>query len=341
MEWPDLTAKRKVKGVKPAMGGKPASGHPSLANIPFWVVLASVGCLIAFWLGSGYYIVAPDEIGLVQRFGAVTKMTEPGLHYHLPAPFEKVQLPKVKEIKRLEIGFRTIDPGPPARYRQIPLEALMLTGDENIVNINFIVQYQIHDPLAYTFTIRDQEKTILDAAESALREVIGKNMIEDILTTGKYQIQKETQDLLQSILDTYQSGIKVTTIELQDVHPPDEVMDAFKDVASAREDKNKLINEAYGYRNDEMPKARGEAAKMIAEAEASRDELVHYAEGDTARFLQNYEEYKNAKEITRKRLYLQTMEDILPEVEKYILEKSERGLLEILPLGKEAPPILK
>ena len=136
-------------------------------------------------------------------------------------------------------------------------------------------------------------------------------------------------------MDLYQSGLKVTTVELQDVHPPDEVMDAFKDVASAKEDKNKLINEAYGYRNDELPKARGEAARLIAEAEASRDEMIRYAEGDTSRFLQNYAEYKKAKEITRRRLYIETMEEVLPKVQKFVLEKSGEGLIEVLPLGKD------
>ena len=286
------------------------------------------------WLATGFYIVGPDEVGVIQRFGKLTEIKSPGLHYHFPIPIEKVQRPKIKEIKRLEIGFRTIDPGPPARYREIPLEALMLTGDENIVNMNFIVQYQIKDPQFYLFNIRNQEKTIRDTAESALREVVGENKIEDILTVGKYQVQQETQNLLQSILDLYESGLKVATVELQDVHPPDEVMDAFKDVASAKEDKNKLINQAYGYRNDELPKARGEAAGIKADAEASRDEIIRYAEGDTSRFLQNYAEYKKAKEITRRRLYIETMEEVLPKVQKYILEKSGDGLIEVLPLGK-------
>ena len=336
MEWPDLNVKRGgKKRSNQGAGGPPEFRLPSLENIPSHFIIVILAGIFFIWLATGLYTVGPDEVGVIQRFGKVTEVKAPGLHYHFPIPIEKVQRPKIKEIKRLEIGFRTIDPGPPARYREIPLEALMLTGDENIVNMNFIVQYQIKDPQFYLFNIRNQEKTIRDAAESALREVIGKNKIEDILTVGKYRIQQETQELLQSILDLYKSGLKVATVELQDVHPPDEVMDAFKDVASAKEDKNKLINEAHGYYNDELPKARGEAARIIAEAEAIRDEIIRYAEGDTSRFLQNYEEYKKAKEITRRRLYIETMEDILPGVQKFILEKSGEGLIEILPLGKD------
>jgi len=336
MEWPDLNIKRGGKKRSDQGAGSPPEFRlPSLENIPSHVIYFVLAGIFLIWLATGFYTVGPDEVGVVQRFGKVTEVKSPGLHYHFPIPIEKVERPKIKEIKRLEIGFRTIDPGPPARYREIPLEALMLTGDENIVNMNFIVQYQIQDPRFYLFNIRNQEKAVRDTAESALREVIGKNKIEDILTVGKYQVQQETQNLLQSILDLYESGIKVATVELQDVHPPDEVMDAFKDVASAKEDKNKLINEAYGYRNDELPKARGEAARIKADAEASRDEIIRYAEGDTSRFLQNYAEYKKAKAITRRRLYIETMEEVLPKVQKFILEKSGERLIEVLPLGKD------
>lgn len=341
MEWSDLNAKKGGRKPYNRKGGQPEFRMPSLQNLPSHLILFVLAGLLLIWLATGIYIVDPDEVGVVQRFGKVTEVKEPGPHYHFPRPIEKVQLPKIKEIKRLEIGFRTVAPGPPARYRQVDPEALMLTGDENIVNINFIVQYQIQDPQPYLFNIRDQGKTIRDAAESALREVIGKNKIEDILTVGKYRIQQETQELLQIILDLYQSGLKVTTVELQDVHPPDEVMDAFKDVASAKEDKNKVINEAYGYRNDELPKARGQAARIVAEAEASRDEIMRYAEGDTSRFLQNYAEYKKAKEITRKRLYIEAMEKILPKVQKYVLEEPGQGLIEVLPLGQGLPAGLK
>ena len=335
MEWPDFNVKRGGKKRSDQGAGSPPEFRlPSLENIPSHLIFFVLAGIFLIWLATGFFTVGPDEVGVIQRFGKVTEIKSPGLHYHFPIPIEKVQRPKIKEIKRLEIGFRTIDPGPPARYREIPLEALMLTGDENIVNMNFIVQYQIQDPRFYLFNIRNQEKTIRDAAESALREVIGKNKIEDILTVGKYQVKQETQNLLQSILDLYESGLKVATVELQDVHPPDEVMDAFKDVASAKEDKNKLINQAYGYRNDELPKARGEAAGIKADAEASRDEIIRYAEGDTSRFLQNYAEYKKAKEITRRRLYIETMEEVLPKVQKYILEKSGDRLIEVLPLGK-------
>jgi membrane protease subunit HflK len=234
----------------------------------------------------------------------------------------------------VEIGFRTITFGPPARYREIPAEALMLTGDENIVSAEAIVQYKIKDPVNYLFNIILPEQTVRSAAEATLRQVIGERKIDEALTVGKYEIQEETKRLLQELLDSYKTGILIVAVQLQDVNPPKEVQDAFKDVASAKEDKSRYINQAQGYRNDLIPKARGEAVKMTKEAEGYKIERIKKAEGDVAKFNSILIEYKKGESITQARLYLETMEEILPNMNKVIVDLEEnQSLINLLPLG--------
>jgi len=284
------------------------------------------------------HIVAPDEAGVVKRFGKYIYTTKPGPHFHLPYPIETVIKPKVTEVKRIEIGFRTIDPGPPARYRSVPKESLMLTGDENIVDMDLIVQYKVKDPVDYLFNVYNIPKTVKDATEAAIREIVGKNNIDEILTTGKYKVQQDAKKLLQGILDKYKAGIMVVAVQLQDVHPPEQVMQAFKDVASAKEDKIKYINEAQGYRNDIIPKAKGQAEKVLNEAQGYLKSKVAEAEGDASRFLQVYEQYKSAKDITRKRLYIETMEKVLPKAKKIVVDPKIGGkVLPLLPLDEVMP----
>lgn len=296
-----------------------------------------VGGIIILWLLFGiFYQVNPDEQGIIRRFGKLVRVTSPGLRLKLPYPFEMVDKPKVTEVKRVEIGSRTIDPGPPARYTVVPQEALMLTGDENIINCQVIIQYKINDAPKYLFNIRDPEETVRDVAEAAIRSTIGKNNIDEALTTGKFQIQEEIMRLAQEVLDLYNSGILVVAVQLQDVHPPKEVADAFRDVASAREDRSRLIREAEGYNNDVIPKARGEAEKRIREAEAYMEERIKKSEGDAEKFLLVLNEYQKAKSVTEQRLYIETMEEILPNIKKYIIKSdSKSGFLNILPLGEE------
>jgi len=297
----------------------------------FGIVLVLV---IALYLASGIFVVAPDEQGVVRRFGKFIRIESPGLNYHLPYPIETVVTPAVTQVKRLEIGFRTISLGPPARYREMPVEALMLTGDENIVSANVIVQYKIKDPVSYLFNIILPEETVRDAAEATLRQVIGERKIDEALTIGKYEIQEETMKLLQNLLDSYKAGILIVAVQLQDVNPPKEVQDAFKDVASAKEDKSKYINQAQGYRNDLIPKARGEAVKMTKEAEGYKIERIKKAEGDIAKFNSILTEYKKGESITQARLYLETMEEILPNMNKVIVDlKENQSLINLLPLG--------
>jgi membrane protease subunit HflK len=296
---------------------------------------ALLGILVVLWLATGIYIVGPDEKGVVLRFGRWVTTTDPGPHYHLPAPIETVYKPKVTEVKRIELGFRTIDLGPPARYSDVPRESLMLTGDENIVDIDIIVQYRIKDPVAYLFNIREPHQTVRVAAEAALREVVGSTTIDEVLTVGKFIVQEDTRKLLQEILDSYNSGLHVVAVQLQDVHPPEPVRDAFKDVASAKEDKSRLINEAEGYRNAILPETRGKVSQIINAAQAYKAEVVRRARGDAFRFKAVLAEYAKAKEITRTRLYLETLEEILPGMQKFVFGgDSGSQVLPILPLGR-------
>jgi membrane protease subunit HflK len=291
------------------------------------VVLAA----LVIWLLTGTYMVGPDEVGIVRTFGEHTRIAQSGLNWHFPVPIETVNTPKVTEVKRVEIGFRTLRNG---QYRTVEKESLMLTGDENIVDAEMIVQYKIKDPVAYLFNIVEPELTVREAAEASLRTVVGRNKIDETLTTGKFTIQEETKFQLQSILDLYESGIHVVAVQLQDVSPPKEVIGAFKDVASAKEDKNRMVNQAEGYRNDLIPKARGEAEAMIRAAEGFRESRVKRAEGDAAKFTTVLQEYRKAKSITEKRLYLETMEKVLPGIEKIIIPDKDSGnILNLLNLN--------
>jgi len=286
---------------------------------------------LAIWLFTGVYMVGPDEVGVVRTFGEYTRVSQSGLNYHFPYPIEQVNTPAVTEVKRVEIGFRTLSNG---QYRTVEKESLMLTGDENIVDAEMIVQYKIKDPVAYLFNIVEQELTVREAAEASLRTVVGRNKIDETLTTGKFQIQEGTKTQLQLILDKYESGIHIVAVQLQDVSPPKEVIGAFKDVASAKEDKNRMVNQAEGYRNDIIPKARGEAEAMIRDAEGFRESRIKRSEGDAAKFTTILKEYRKAKSITKKRLYLETMEKVLPGIEKIIIPDKDSGnMLNLLNLN--------
>ena len=290
-----------------------------------------VTVIVILWLLTGIYSVGPDEVGVVRTFGKFTRVAQSGLNWHFPSPIESVKTPKVTEVKRIEIGFRTLKNG---QYRTVEKESLMLTGDENVVDAEMIVQYKIKDPVAYLFNIVGPELTVREAAEASLRTVVGRNKIDETLTTGKFTIQEETKEQLSLILDKYESGIHVVAVQLQDVSPPKEVIGAFKDVASAKEDKNRMINQAEGYRNDVIPKARGEAESMIRDAEGFKESRIKRSEGDAEKFTTILKEYRKAKSITEKRLYLETMQKVLPGIEKFIVpDKNSGGLLNLLNLN--------
>jgi membrane protease subunit HflK len=292
--------------------------------------------LLFVWLASGLYRVGPDEQGVVLRFGKFVKTTQPGLHYHIPLPVESVQTPKVTKVNRIDIGFRSErDSGfsQGGGVADVPQESLMLTGDENIVNIDFSVFWVIKDAGKFLFEIQDPEGTVKAAAETAMREVIAKSKIQPVLTEGRAQIEIETQEIIQSILDEYNSGIQVTQVQTQKADPPDQVIDAFRDVQAARADMERSKNEAEAYANDVIPRARGEAAKIMQAAEAYKQKVVASAEGEASRFISIYNEYAKAKEVTQERMYLETMEKVLADIEKVIIEKGAgSGVVPYLPL---------
>ena len=287
---------------------------------------------LVLWGLTGFYRVLPDEQGVVLRFGEYVRLATPGLNYHLPSPIESVQKPKITQINTITIGFVKADElGGRGRARDVPEESLMLTGDQNIIDIHVEVLWRIKSATDYLFEIRDPRATVKLAAESAMREIIGDTDIQSALTGARDQIEVATRKLLQEILDEYKSGIEVTLVKLQDVRPPPQVVDAFDDVQRALQDKDRLKNEAESYRNDIIPRARGEAAKVVQAAEGYKREIVARAEGDAKRFTSVYNEYKVAKDVTTQRLYLETMEEILRRTNKVIIDSGASGSQGVVP----------
>ncbi|HIB54408.1 MAG TPA: FtsH protease activity modulator HflK [Nitrospirales bacterium] len=291
--------------------------------------IIALGAIVLFFV-SAFYTVAPDEQGVVKRFGEVVRVTNPGPHFRVPI-LETVYKPQVTKVHPVAIGFRR---DPSGRAQVLPREALMLTGDENILQVETVVQYRIQDAKAYLFNVASIEATIKKSSEAAIREVLGKTNVDDALTTGKQQIQAETQANAQAILDSYDAGVEITTVQLKDVSPPKEVVAAFKDVASAKEDRERLIRQAQSYENDIIPRAKGQAAQTVNEAEAFAQARVARAEGEADRFLKQLKEYRRGKNVIRKRIYIETMEEILPKMDKVIIEGSiAGGILPYLPLS--------
>jgi len=305
---------------------------PGNFNTRTWGAVVALA-IVVLWLLSGFYTVAADEVGVVLRFGAYNRTTQPGLNYHLPGPIETVLRPSVTRVNRTEIGYRSAE-GTATRgaaTRQLPEEALMLTGDENIVDINFTVFWVIKDAKAYLFNIRAPEATVKSVAESAMREVIGETPIAQALSEGRGKIETDTHGLLQGILNSYGAGIEVTQVQLLKVDPPGPVIDAFRDVQRALADREKLRNQAEAYRNDIVPKARGAAAAIKQEAEAYRQEIIARSQGDADRFTSVYHAFKAAQDVTLQRLYLETMEEVLKNSNKVIIDKSAQGGSGVLP----------
>jgi len=331
-QQPDLeeVVKRLQEKFSKIFGGGSGGGSPG--ELGKGAIIGGLVVLLLLWFGSGVYVVAADEEAVVLRFGQHIDTKGPGLNWHLPYPVESVEKVPVTRVQRLEIGFRTIADG---QNRKISQEALMLTRDENIVEISFTVQYKIKSPSDYLFSIARPTTTVRDAAESAIREVIGRTMIDDVLTTKKAEVEVEVETLIQSILDGYESGILVTTVKLQDVQPPERVIKEFKDVASAREDRERAKNEAQAYANDIIPKARGEAKKMVLDAQGYEKEVIDRAIGEASGFESVLAAYRVAPNVTRKRLYLDTMQEVLSKTDKVIVDKSvAERVLPYLPLDR-------
>jgi modulator of FtsH protease HflK len=312
-------SQEKVKRLFPGgAGGGFGGNRRSLVLIPLVVV--------AIWLASGFYRVQPDEQGVVLRFGEWIKTTQPGLNWHFPSPIETVFTPKVTRVNRVEVGFASpSELGRGGASRDVPGESLMLTGDENIVDINFVLLWQIKDAGQFLFNIRDPEPTVKAVAESVMREIIGKTPIVEATTEGRGAIELAAREQTQEILDEYGAGILVNQVQLQKVDPPSEVIDAFRDVQRAQADRERLQNEAETFANDILPRARGEAERLLQEAQAYRQEVVARADGDAQRFVSVYDEYVKAQDVTIKRIYLETMEDVLRDMNKVVIDSSASG----------------
>ena len=305
---------------------------------------------IVIWAASGIFRVQSEELGVVLRFGKYVRDAEPGLRYHLPYPIETVLLPKALRVSTISIGMTLID-DPTRRgrtMRDVPEESLMLTGDENIVDVDFTVLWRIKPAGAgdFLFNIQNPEGTVKAVAESAMREVIGRSNIQPILTGARNTTEQAVQELMQKTLDHYGSGIQVTQVQMQKVDPPAQVIDSFRDVQAARADLERLQNEAQTYANRVVPEARGRAAQIVQAAEGYKEQAVAEARGQSARFLKVYEEYKKAPDVTRERIYLETMERILGGSDKLIYDTGQagqQGVVPYLPLSelakRSAPPI--
>ena len=321
----DDVIKNFQKTINKFSGGKSGGSRPIVLGL---IILALI------YVASGLYRVLPDEQGVVLRFGKYVHTTQPGLHYHFPTPFERVLTPKVTKVNRVDVGFRPAsDTGRSSGVGNVPEESLMLTGDENIVDINYSVFWVIKDAQKFLFNIQSPVETVKATSETAMREVIAKNEIQTILTEGRSNIEIEVQEITQKILDEYGSGIQITQVQTQQADPPAQVIDAFRDVQAARADRERSKNEAEAYANDVIPRARGEAEQVLQQAEAYKKEVVAKAEGEASRFLAIYNEYKNAKQVTQERMYLETMEKVLADIDKVIIDKeSGSGVVPYLPL---------
>lgn len=326
-------SQEKVKKIFPGGGGGGGGGlnlggggsKKPLILIPL--------VLLGLWLASGIYRVQQEEQGVVLRFGEQVAVKDPGLHWHWPSPIETVLTPKVTRVNRVEVGFRSTGAsvGRGETGRDINNESLMLTGDENIVDINFVVLWFIDKPEDYLFKIRDPEITVKAVAESVMREIIGQTRFAEATTEGRQAIEDEARELIQGILNAYGAGIAVQEVQVQKVDPPDEVIDAFRDVQRAQADRERAQNEAETYQNDILPRARGDAVKMEQEAEAYSQEVVARAEGDAQRFIAVYDEYAKAPDVTARRLYLETMEDVLSNMNKVLIDGSASGAGGVVP----------
>ena len=313
----------KIKQVMPGGSGLPGS--------LMFLVIVVLAAIVAFYAFT--FRVSPDELGVVMRFGKITQQEPPGLHFRMPYPIDEVRLPKVTRQNIIEIGMRA---GVGTRaVTDVPQESLMLTGDENIIDIHCVVFWHIKNAQHYLFNIQNPEITVKDVAESAMRDIVGQSNIQPLLTGGRQKTEQAVQKLMQDVLDSYGAGISIDQVQLQKVDPPTQVIDAFRDVQAARADQQRLQNEAGSYANRVVPEARGEAERILQGARAYREQTVAEATGQAARFLKVFEEYKKAPEVTRKRMYLETMERVLGGTDKVILDsKGGQGVVPFLPLNQ-------
>ncbi len=318
---PDLEdlLRRSQDRLRQVMPGGPLGGRGVIAVV--------VGAVL-LWLATGFYTVRPDEVGT----------TQPGLNYNFPYPIGSVEKPRVTVVNTTEVGYRSSDGQRRTVSRDVLEESLMLTGDENIVDIDFTVQWQINPARAadYVFNIQSPDASVKAVAESAIREVVGRRNIQAVLTTDRAAIENEVRQVMQDTLNHYGAGVEIRLVQLQRVDPPQQVIDAFRDVQAARQDQDRARNEAQTYQSKVVPEARGEASRIVQEAEAYRDRSIAEATGQASRFSQVYDEYRKAPDVTRERLYLETMERVLGGTNKVILDQTGGGqsVVPYLPLGQ-------
>jgi len=296
------------------------------------IILAAV-----IFIATGLYTVNPEEVGVIQRFGKYLSTTQPGLHFKIPFGVDKLTKVKVKLVFKEEFGFRTLQAGVRSKYsaRSYNQEAIMLTGDLNIADVEWIVQYRIKDPVNYLFNVRNVEETMRDVSESVIRGVVGDRSVDEVIVLNRKEIADKSEIMLQEKLDVYKAGLEIVTINLQNVNPPEAVQPAFNNVNSAKQGKERIINEAWQNYNQVIPEAQGKAKRTIEEAEGYAIDRVNRANGDANRFIQMYNQYRYSKTVTRKRLYLEMMEKVLPKVEKkYIIDDKANNVLPLLNLGQ-------
>ena len=294
------------------------------------IILAAIVFLV-----TGLYTVNPEEVGVIQRFGKYLSTTQPGLHFKIPFGVDKLTKVKVKHVFKEEFGFRTLQAGVRTKYssQSYNQEAIMLTGDLNIADVEWIVQYRIKDPVKYLFNVRNVEETMHDVSESVVREVVGDRSVDEVIVLNRKEIADKSQVMLQEQLDIYNAGLEIVTINMQNVNPPKAVQPAFNNVNSAKQEKERIINEAWEKYNQVIPEAEGKSKRTVEEAEGYAIDRVNRANGDATRFIQMYNEYRYSKSVTRKRLYLEMMEKILPNVEKkYIIDDKQSSILPLLNL---------
>ena len=317
---------QKINNLFGKGGGKgnipPSTNEP--INLP---ILPIIVVILLVWLATGFYIVDQGSLGVKQRFGQYVESTEPGPRWHWPYPIETVTVVNMEQVRRLEVGYRS---GTNGSKTKVPAEALMLTEDENIIDLQFAVQYNLKNAKDYLFNNRSTDESVMSVAETAIREVVGKNKLDDLLQKGL----QDTSEQMQALLDFYKTGVNVTSVSLQAALPPEPVQEAFEDVNRANQDYQRQINEGEAYANAVVPKARGNAARLIAEADGYKLKVESEAKGNANRFERIYAEYVKAPEVTRKRLYLEAQEQILSSVSKVIVDQKEGGSLLYLPLDK-------
>ena len=329
--WRDLNRRLSSVFDKKSGSGGEGGGKPPVGFSPKFLG-GGIGLLVCFvlavWLSSGFYIVDASQRGLVLRFGKYKESTEPGLRWRLPYPIESHELVNVSGVRTIEVGYRG------SEKNKVLREALMLTDDENIINIQFAVQYILKDPVEYIFNNRSPDDTVMQVAETAIREIVGKNKMDFVLYEGREQIAVTASALMQEILDRYKTGILISKVTMQNAQPPEQVQAAFDDAVKAGQDRERQKNEGQAYANDVVPKARGTAARLMQESEAYKQRLIATAEGDASRFRQINVEYAKAPEVTRNRMYLESMQQVYSNASTVVLDTKGQGNLFYLPLDK-------